>query len=264
MSEPHDARLQRAQHEVPDGGARQRLPAGRTARWATAFAIVLLAGLATMLWQGRELPDARPTARPMPSSEAAVPGPTQDPSAPVPGRMQAAPAAAAPARAPASHPAPVPPPQPPAAAAPAPAAAAEAALADPPRRAARESRARQSARGVAAQRAPVPVEESLGRWTQVRLESEGASVVVPRAQSDTLAQLLARMLRAQTVAAPAPASGSAQLRLELAQDDEPLGVLESVGGSWRWQPLGEAARGLRPAPELDAQLRDEAARLLGR
>ncbi|MGV3570904.1 MAG: hypothetical protein ACO1PB_09915, partial [Ramlibacter sp.] len=125
MTDLRDARLQRALQEAPDAGALPRqpvrdairaaahdavrpwwqrwLPSGRTARWAPAFATVLLAGLVIVLWQGQEVPDARPgadqaapTAARAPAKEAgpapakeAAPAPAQE--AVIPGLTEPAP-----------------------------------------------------------------------------------------------------------------------------------------------------------------------------
>jgi hypothetical protein len=118
MTELRDARLQRALLAAPDGDA---LPSDATRRavreaalrairpvsrpaaapwwqrwfgngerrmpWNAAFATVLIAGLVTVLWQGKEVPDARPEAS---RGDAAIPA---APAAPAPA-ADPAPAAA--------------------------------------------------------------------------------------------------------------------------------------------------------------------------
>ena len=102
-------------------------------------------------------------------------------------------------------------------------------------------------------------------WTQVRIEANGRSVVVPRTQAGELPSLVMSLLASASDEAetggPRPT-----LRLELAQGDEAAGVLEVVGDRWRWTPLRDArqARMLRPEPGVAAALRDEALRLLAR
>lgn len=98
-------------------------------------------------------------------------------------------------------------------------------------------------------------------WTQVRIEAGGHSVVVPRAQAGTLPSLIARTLA--TAATPG-GSEPASLRLELAQGDDTLGVLELVGERWRWRGAHEAARMTGADAALTAALQEEAQRLLGR
>ena len=101
-------------------------------------------------------------------------------------------------------------------------------------------------------------------WTQVRIESEGKSVVVPRPQARELPALVTSLLASTSDEADAAAPGT--LRLELAEGDQALGVLELVDERWRWTPLGEAgqARWLRADPQVAARLRAEALRLLKR
>ncbi|HSV81181.1 MAG TPA: hypothetical protein VLK85_18450, partial [Ramlibacter sp.] len=101
-------------------------------------------------------------------------------------------------------------------------------------------------------------------WTQARIEADGNSVVVPRAQAGQLAALLARALQVPAET-PAP-TGPASLRLELAQGDEAVGSLELVGNRWRWTSLRESgpARGLRIDTPLGTAVREEAQRLLAR
>lgn len=236
-------------------------------------------------------------ARAQPGTEKPAPAPRQRPlrdAAPPPSAPSEAPAppsVSAPARAPAPAPAPAPPPSmasapmaeapvlqatpPPVAASPpmpAPAAPAPPTVADAARRGADETRPRQAPAALSAQRAASPalsaaagaLPEGWARWTQARIESDGASVVVPREQAGALPGLLEQVLR--TGSGGAVGGGGPQLRIELAQDGEALGVLEATGPGWRWRPLGGTlpARGLAPSPALDAQLREEALRLLGR
>jgi hypothetical protein len=101
-------------------------------------------------------------------------------------------------------------------------------------------------------------------WSQVRIEANGRSVVVPVAQAGQLPALVTRLLQAESDAG-GPAAG-ASLRLELARGDEALGVLERVGERWRWTPLRDAqqARTLRADPALSAALAEEAESLLRR
>lgn len=147
-------------------------------------------------------------------------------------------------------------------------------MADAAGQAAQESRARQDLAAAAQRQAPramarpapassAPV-AGWEPWTQVRVEGSGASVVLPRAQSGRLPELVARMLQSET--APAEVAGEPLLRLELAQGEQPLGVLELSGGYWRWLPLREVqqARGLRPDAALSQALREEAQRVLKR
>ena len=101
-------------------------------------------------------------------------------------------------------------------------------------------------------------------WTQVRIESEGRSVVVARPQAGELPALLTSMLASTSEEADAVLPAS--LKLELAQGDETLGVLEAVGEDWRWTPLRSPgpARRLQAEAGVSAALRTEAQRLLRR
>ena len=101
-------------------------------------------------------------------------------------------------------------------------------------------------------------------WTQVRIQAEGRSIVVPRGQSGALTELVARMLVAPGV--PASATAPATLRLEMLQGSQPMVVLEFDGEHWRWRRPGRAAQQgwlLRPDAALGGALRSEAERLLG-
>ncbi|NNU44483.1 hypothetical protein [Ramlibacter montanisoli] len=101
-------------------------------------------------------------------------------------------------------------------------------------------------------------------WTQVRIESGGRSVVIPRTQAGELPALVMSMLASPSE--EPTTSASPTLRLELAQGDEAAGVLELVGDHWRWTRLRDArqTRVLRPEPGVAAALRTEAERLLRR
>lgn len=101
-------------------------------------------------------------------------------------------------------------------------------------------------------------------WTQVRIESGGRSVVIPRAQAGELPALVMTMLASPSE--EPTTSAPPTLRLELAQGDEAAGVLELVGDHWRWTRLRDArqTRALRPEPGVAAALRTEAERLLRR
>ncbi len=99
------------------------------------------------------------------------------------------------------------------------------------------------------------------RWTQVRIEADGKSVVVPLDQAGRLPALINRMLAAERDPA---VTGAGTLRLELAEGNELAGVLELVGERWRWTPLRDTqqARVLRADPAVAGALREEAERLL--
>jgi Meckel syndrome type 1 protein len=248
--------------------------------WPAAFATVLLAGFITVLWRGQEIPGtqpeppaaerAAPTAAVPASPAAPAPEAAPPPPQPAPSRapVRARPAAPPPAAAQAT---PAPPEPPPVAAA----APVDVAPAAPPapladagpqsQRAADEMRSREAS--ALQRRAPAPALQAEGAvamqpWTQVRIEAGSRSVVVPRAQAGALAALLQRVLRADSQAAVPQAR--AELRLELASGDEPVGVLQWGGGVWRWQPLAEPGpeRALRLDAGLEAALREEAERLL--
>ena len=97
----------------------------------------------------------------------------------------------------------------------------------------------------------------------MRIEADGRSVVVPRPQAGELPALVTTLLASRSEeAGAAPPS----LRLELAQGDETLGVLDLVGERWRWTPLRAPgpARLLDTDPAIAAALRAEAQRLLRR
>lgn len=148
--------------------------------------------------------------------------------------------------APAPSPVPAAPPAPAAAAAPAPPAPLPAPAAQ-----------RQAAPAFRAALPALP-------WTQVRIEADGQSVVVARPQAGQLPALVTSLLASTSDdAVPGPGSG---LRLELAQGDDALGVLEEVGDSWRWTPMRDAGppRLLRADPAVSVSLRSEARRLLRR
>ncbi|MBC5785168.1 hypothetical protein H8N03_19635 [Ramlibacter sp. USB13] len=179
---------------------------------------------------------------------AAPAAPAETAAAPSP-----APAPAAPAPAPAPLPPPLPGPPPAAAIAPAPPAAPQAMRSAP------------AAGSFDRQAAPLSrVAPPVLPWTQVRIESGGKSVVVARPQAGELPALVTSMLASTSDEAPPGAPG--RLRLELAQGDETLGVLDEVAEGWRWTPMREAApaRLLRADPGIAASLRSEAQRLLRR
>ena len=99
-------------------------------------------------------------------------------------------------------------------------------------------------------------------WTQVRIEADGASKVVPRGQADRLADLLARALAAPSE--PALGVNPVALSLEIAEGDEPLGLVEWTGERWRWVPLRDARQGrwLKLGESQSAELLREAQGLL--
>ncbi len=189
----------------------------------------------------RQQATARRSAPERPAAEAAMADAAR-PAGPVPREQRSAGVApdvaseVAPPAAPAAAPAP-----PPAAAAPAPPSAAAAAPAP-----------------LRAERAPPPAV-----FTQVRVEGRGRSVVLPADQAGLLPALVVRLLASPVVATGA-VSGTASLRLELAHGNDAFGVLERLGEHWRWAPVDPAqpVRLLRPPASLDADLREEAARLL--
>lgn len=270
--------------------------------WAAAFATVAVATLVTVTWQDREIPGAAPQQAEAPASVApqvaiAPPAaPAQAPAArPAPPVLRDAPAedsalakaqrpaareeraraaapqvresapapttaiapeslpapAAAPAPAPLPVPAPAPAPAPPPAALPAPAAAPQRQAQALPAAPAAPSAALRAAAGL------VP-------WTQVRIEANGRSVVVPRPQAGQLPALITSALASPSE--QGNAAGAASLRLELAQGDDLGGVLEWMGERWRWTPLREPGgpRLLRLDAALSAALKEEAERLLRR
>ena len=101
-------------------------------------------------------------------------------------------------------------------------------------------------------------------WTQVRIETGDRSVVVSRAQAEELPALVTSLLASASDEADPTAPST--LRLELAQGDEAIGVLDAVGERWRWTPFRGAreARMLRAEPGLSAALREHAERFLPR
>jgi hypothetical protein len=101
-------------------------------------------------------------------------------------------------------------------------------------------------------------------WTQVRIEAGDRSVVVSRVQADDLPALVTSLLASASDEADPTAPST--LRLELAQGDEAIGVLDAVGDRWRWTPLRGArdARMLRADPGISAALREHAERFLPR
>lgn len=199
----------------------------------------------------------RPAAREE-RARAAAPAPAPEPAAPQVRESVPAPTTAivpeslpAPAAAPAPAPLPVPAPAPPPAALPAPAAAPQRQAQAVPAAPAAPSAALRAAAGL------VP-------WTQVRIEANGRSVVVPRPQAGQLPALITSALASPSE--QGNAAGAASLRLELAQGDDLGGVLEWMGERWRWTPLREPGgpRLLRLDAALSAALKEEAERLLRR
>lgn len=264
--------------------------------WAAALATVALATLVTVAWEGREVPGA--------GTDVAQERPVTAPAAPaVAPEVAPPPAAAPPSAPPATEPAlqqPVaPPPAAPAQATPqreraaatakrgaeraaaarqeaptrVPPAAADASAPQAQQRQAFEERS--AATPAAPMAAPAPAEappaaaaqraapREAARWTQVRVELGERSVVLPPQQAGKLFELIDRLLAAPRGDGP-PVSTPVTLRLELAQGDDAIGVLEHLGEHWRWRPLrsGEPARILRPEPALGNQLQQEAERLL--
>lgn len=365
MTELRDARLRRAMDAAPDAQLQphartreaihaaahgavqspwkrwwQRVRGGGSMPWAGAFATVAVATLVVALWEGQEVPGARPDhdrvaeapaqaparatipAPAAPSTAPAEPEPvapsgpaaTTRPSVPPAQRSPAAPAVrrdAAPVPAPVPVPVPVPvprparpqdkaarPPPPPLLADEAPAAAealARGSLQERRREPPAGTSDAAAPAGMAAAPAPPPAAApapppavapapapSLAQrqaapaaaavraaptalpWSQVRIESGGRAVVVPRGQAGRLPALITSLLASPTDDAAPAAHGS--LRLELGQGDEAAGVLERVGDRWRWTPVREGHQGrwLRPEPELATALDEEVGRLLRR
>jgi hypothetical protein len=140
---------------------------------------------------------------------------------------------------------------------PAPPAAAPMAAPAPPPPAAAPSIGAAAQPPAAMRAAPVPA----FRWTQVRIEADGKSVVVPLDQAGRLPALINRLLAAE--GEPAVFTPGT-LRLELAEGNELAGMLELVGERWRWTPLRDTqpARMLKADPALSRALREDAERLL--
>lgn len=345
MTELRDARLRQALHEAPDAALRppQRTrdavraaahaavqPAWRRwwrsvgdhrRPWGAALATLALATLVTVLWEGREIPEARreavPDAAPVPAAPAPVRQAASAPDA-LPGlatSQRDSPAVVTPAAPPMPPakpgaapvrprerpvaPSPVAPPVPAREAAMQRAPEARAAPHDPVTRDADTSaaealsRAASAAedaragapppRAVAAAPAPTPAAAPPAPaaalrqaapalraspaslpWTQLRIEAGGRSVVVARMQAGELPALVTSLLASPSD--DADATAAATLRLELAQGDEAIGVLDMVGDRWRWSPSRgvREARLLRAEPGIAAALREEAQKLLAR
>lgn len=250
--------------------------------WNAAFATVLLASLVALLWQDRDVPNARTEASrvdiqaPPPAAPAPAPAPPAAPQAAPPPRAtpRAAPApreerrptqaseglhksapqedlarqreAAAPLQdsaAPAAAPVPAPPPAP-AAAAPMPRGAAPAA----------------PAAELSARFQTVP---DWHQWSQLRIEQDGQAITVPRERASHLAGLIERMVAGATT--QEPLAEPAQPKLELGRrDGRLLGVLELAGDQVRWTVPGAAPRTGRPDPAALQALREELQRLAQR
>jgi hypothetical protein len=313
MTELRDARFKRALQDAPDAQlgpqeatrravheaaarAVQTQPAQRKWRWwpaprqrmpwNAAFATVLLASLVALLWQGRDVPDARtdtaavdpqvpsvaPAPVPAPASAPSVAverSPPQAARKPQPadaaarqerearrasaGLHKSAPQdlarqreAAAPLHDSAT-PSAAPTPAPPP---PAPAAAAQAPRATAPAAPAAELSARSQA---------VP---GWQQWSQLRISGQGAAVTVPREREPQLAGLIERVAAGAT--ADAPLHEAPQWRLELGREGLLLAVLEVAGDQVRWSAPGSAARTGRPDAAALQALREELQRLAPR
>jgi Meckel syndrome type 1 protein len=312
MTQLRDARFKRALQAAPDAQlgpqeatrravreaaarAVQTQPARRKWRWwpasqprlpwNTAFATVLLASLVTLLWQGRDVPDARTdTAAVDAQSPSAAPTPVPPP-APAPSVAAAPQRPATPRAAPAPqrqldlH-----------------GAAKQAAEAT----ARRESeRVHKSApRDLARQRegAAVPLEDSAQapasgpgagvappaaspavpaaqpsarfqavpptwqQWSQLRVGPAGHALA--RVSTPRLAELIERVAASATT--EEPLAEAPQSRLELSQDGRLLAVLEIAGAQVRWTVPGAPARTGRPDPAMLQALREELQRLAPR
>jgi hypothetical protein len=288
-----------AAHGAVASARRRWWPApGRRMPWSAALATVLLAGFITVLWQGQEVPgpgagrqQADVVASAPAPAPAAAPPPATDmqqrapaPASAPPPTVATAPAAA-PARpaAPAARTAPAVPAVPAApvardeaslaggeersAAAPAPAPPAAAGAASPrlvppvvPPPPSAAAPQRQAAAGVRA----APPAPPTPNWSQVRIEADGVSMVVPRTQAERLAALVTRTLSAP--GEPGPAEGAPIAQLELGRGPDAVGVLSLHGDQWRWSPMGDPgeARNLRVDATLSNALLQEAQRMLQR
>lgn len=292
MTELRDAIREAAQAAVQPAWRRRWQRMGdRRLPWMAALAAIALAALLAVLWEGRQVPGPRreraaEVASPIPApaasavSEAAsdaVSGRVALP-APLSASPELPPASAAAAPTAAASAPPVttlPPPRPRDLARAAPAPVVRAASSPTARLASRPVPASEVARLAAAPPVPAappaaPPPPALRAspaplpWTQVRIEAGGRSVVIARMQAGELPALVTSMLASASDEAEGTAAAS--LRLELAQGDEAIGVLELVGERWRWTTLRDArqARLLRPEAGVSAALREEAQRLLAR
>lgn len=99
------------------------------------------------------------------------------------------------------------------------------------------------------------------QWTQLRIESEGRSLVVPRAHARRLGRLLEQLVPERTDGEPFPQTVA--LSIELNHQDELLGRLEVAGDRVRWSaPDASGARTATPDPARLRSLKAEARHLL--
>lgn len=272
MTQLRDARLQRALQAAPDADAvpadttrravrdaalRAIQPAARATaapwwrrwfgdseqrmRWNAALATVLIAGFVTVLWQGEEVPDARPEASrgdaAIPAAPATEPAPAADPppaTAVAPSVARVSPAAAA--TAPAARPAPASKPP-----------AMSRDFAKPPDAALQKRAAEDLAAGRARgtpEPAPVP-EDSAAAQAAARMESrEPAQASAPQSQVAQLAPTppsAAPATRA-SVRAMAPSPAAAPAAAPMAREASPQ--LQPAAADWRqWSELRISSAG---------------------
>jgi hypothetical protein len=99
-------------------------------------------------------------------------------------------------------------------------------------------------------------------WDAVRIEANGRSVRLARADAGALGSPLERLLN--SVQSEDVGASPASLRMELTQGGQVLGVLELGLEGWRWRSAGGTMRTLRADPQVAEQVREEALRALGR
>jgi hypothetical protein len=304
MTELRDVRLRKALEEAPDAGVQPRARTRDAIRgaahdavtptwrrwwrrggkagtpWAAAFATVAIATLVVVMWEGQEVPGARPEDTVAQGPAAAAPvrpeAGVAPAAAPVPAPLPAPAAAPQPQALPAPatqprprvqervragrvEPAPAPSPAPSPAPAPAPALAdAAAPLAEAP---AATQAARDEARSAPAAAPSAPPPPAAAAAPQ-RQTAPAAPAPYLRAAAPIMDWTQVRIeASGRSVVVPLAQAGrlpalvtrllqaeaesgrpaaGASLRLELARGDEALGVLEKVGERWRWTPLRDA------------------------